>query len=147
MARLSLNCSCGWNFFIPGTTPGHEVTCPSCGQVVRIPGRKPGQATPQSAGEIALEVQRRQSRFKIFIGALVAAVIAIAAGAALFMGGSSSSDPDSVDKKRNDDLTRFGDSSSHPIKSPRLQPAPTESDPLPTAAPTPPPLYTAAQIL
>ena len=40
MARLSLNCSCGWNFFLPSTTPGHEVACPSCGQNVRVPGRK-----------------------------------------------------------------------------------------------------------
>ena len=41
MARIALNCSCGWNFFIPGSTAGHEVTCPSCGQRydLRLAGR------------------------------------------------------------------------------------------------------------
>src|SRR5579862_1638228 len=94
MARLSLNCSCGWNFFIPGTTPGHEVTCPSCNQNVRIPGRKPGQATPQSAGEIALEVNRRQSRIKMIIGAAVAGFF--------MMGGKSSPEEESGTSKGRD---------------------------------------------
>jgi hypothetical protein len=78
MARISLNCSCGWNFFIPGSTPGHEVNCPSCAQTVRIPGRKPGKdGTPMTAGDIAYEVQRKQSLVKMMVGGGIVAVIAI----------------------------------------------------------------------
>ncbi len=43
MARIALNCSCSWNFFIPGSTTGFEVVGPSCGHSVRIPGRPPGK--------------------------------------------------------------------------------------------------------
>ena len=78
MARISLNCSCGWNFFVPGSTPGHEVTCPSCAQTVRIPGRKPGKdGAPMTAGDIAHEVQRKQSLVRMLIGGGVVAVIVI----------------------------------------------------------------------
>src|SRR5579859_7749199 len=102
MARLSLNCSCGWNFFIPGTTPGHEVTCPSCNQNVRIPGRKPGQSAPQTAGEIALEVHRKQSRIKMIIGACVAALLALGIVGYFSLGGKSSSDEDSGTGEKRD---------------------------------------------
>jgi hypothetical protein len=149
MARLSLNCSCGWNFFIPGTTPGHEVTCPSCGQVVRIPGRKPGQSAPQTAGEIALEVQRRQSRVKMVIGAAIAAVIVIAAGAAFFMRGSSEPDDEGKGRDKTDrGLTRLGDSGGDKgrKKDPFAVPPGQKENDLPPAPPEPPPLYSAAQI-
>jgi hypothetical protein len=148
MARLSLNCSCGWNFFIPGTTPGHEVSCPSCAQVVRIPGRKPGQATPQTAGEIALEIQRKQSRIKMMIGAAIAAVIAVAAGAVFFFGGKSTPDDDGRGQtgKTDRDLTGLGGSSSSSSKNP-FRPAPTPEPDLPAPPPGPAPLYTTAQVL
>ena len=58
MARIALTCGCGWNFFVPGTTPEHEVSCPSCSQPVAIPGRKPGDV-PLTPGEIAGRIQRR----------------------------------------------------------------------------------------
>ncbi|HVR84796.1 MAG TPA: hypothetical protein VMU54_10835, partial [Planctomycetota bacterium] len=147
MARLSLNCSCGWNFFIPGTTPGHEVTCPSCNQNVRIPGRKPGQATPQTAGEIALAVHRKQSQLKMIIGACVAAVIALAVVGYLALGGKSSPEEDSRTADGKDPgLTGLGGSggpggSKNPFRSP-----PTSVPDLPALPPPPPPLYTAAQI-
>jgi len=150
MARLSLNCSCGWNFFIPGTTPGHEVTCPSCGQVVRIPGRKPGQSAPQTAGEIALQVQARQSRVKMIIGASIAAVIAIAVVAFFFVGGKSEPDEDGKGRDKTDrGLTGLGNSGPGDKtrkKDPfAVQPGQKEND-LPAAPLDPPPLYTAAQI-
>jgi hypothetical protein len=78
MARISLNCSCGWNFFIPGTTTGLDTRCPSCGQQVRIPGRKPGQDVSKSPGEIAAEAQGRQSLIRNAV--LAAAVLVIAGG-------------------------------------------------------------------
>jgi hypothetical protein len=81
MARISLNCSCSWNFFIPGTTTGHEVTCPSCGQSVRIPGRKPGQDVARSPGEIAAESQRRQGMARMAILTMAGSVVV---GVALF---------------------------------------------------------------
>jgi hypothetical protein len=151
MARVSLNCSCGWNFFIPGSTPGHEVACPSCGQVVRIPGRKPGQAGPQTAGEIAAEVHRRQSRMKAIIGASVAAVLAIGVGAAFFMGGKSSSEDDSTKSDKPDRLTGFGTSGGGNGGKNGGKPNPfASSEPsdigLPPPPPPPPPLYTAAQV-
>ena len=59
MARIALTCGCGWNFFIPGSTPGLETTCPSCGKFVAIPGRKPGMENPLTPGEIAARLQRR----------------------------------------------------------------------------------------
>lgn len=77
MARISLNCSCGWNFFIPGTTTGHETSCPSCAQSVRIPGRKPGEHTAKSAGEVAAEAQQRQGMIR---NAVLAAVVLVVAG-------------------------------------------------------------------
>jgi len=150
MARLSLNCSCGWNFFIPGTTPGHEVTCPSCGQVVRIPGRKPGQSAPQTAGEIALEVNRRQSRVKMIIGAAIAAIIVVAVGAVFFLGGKSEPDEDAKGgDKKGRDLTGLGNSGpggkSRPNNPFATPPGNSEID-LPPAPPPPPALYSAAQI-
>ena len=75
MARIALNCHCGWNFFIPGTTPGLETACPSCGALVHIPGRKPGMEVPLTPGEIAANVQKRVGaiRFLLFATALAAA--------------------------------------------------------------------------
>lgn len=92
MARISLNCSCGWNFFIPGTTGGHEVDCPSCGQSVRIPGRKPGQVAASSPGEIAAQKQRQQNAIKFLIGAALLVLLG-GVGVAFFLGRSSVPEP------------------------------------------------------
>jgi hypothetical protein len=154
MARLSLNCSCGWNFFIPGTTGGHEVACPSCGQNVRIPGRKPGQSAPMTAGEIALEVQRKQSTTKAIIGAAVAAVIVIAVVAFFFVGGKSSSEDEGKtgDAKGGGSLTGLGSSSGsgtggrqNPFHSGASSSSSSSEIDLPKIAPESP-LYSAAQI-
>jgi hypothetical protein len=75
MARIALNCSCSWNFFIPGSTTGFEVVCPSCGQAVRIPGRTPGKDLPRSAGAVAAENERRQQILRFAVGAAAAAVL------------------------------------------------------------------------
>jgi|SRR5882672_5108077 len=93
MARLSLNCSCGWNFFVPGTTQGHQINCPSCGQAVRIPGRKPGQAGAQSAGDIALQIQRKQAAMKMMIGGGILAVVIIGVLLAITFGSSAPPPP------------------------------------------------------
>jgi hypothetical protein len=68
MARIALTCDCGWNFFIPGSSPGHEVTCPSCSRTVSIPGRKPGMDVPLSAGAIAARIQRRAATRRLLAG-------------------------------------------------------------------------------
>jgi hypothetical protein len=61
MARIALKCDCGWNFFVPGSTPGWEITCPSCTRLVSIPGRTPGMDAPLSPGELAAKIQRRHA--------------------------------------------------------------------------------------
>jgi hypothetical protein len=78
MARIALTCGCGWNFFIPGSTPEHEVTCPSCGQPVAIPGRRPGEV-PLTPGGIAARLQQRAA---IVRAALMLVGIAVFGGAA-----------------------------------------------------------------
>jgi hypothetical protein len=102
MARLSLNCSCGWNFFIPGSTPGHEVNCPSCAQTVRIPGRKPGKDLPMSAGEIAGQKQNQQRIIRMMVGIGVLVVIVAGIVLAFSMGSSapqeSAAGPETKDK-------------------------------------------------
>src|SRR6185503_12467871 len=104
-ARIALNCSCGWNFFIPGSTAGHEVTCPSCGQTVRIPGRKPGQPVPTSAGAIAAERQRAQRNLKMLVGLGVAGVIAAGVIIAFSLGSKPPEDTTSGADAKNDKLT------------------------------------------
>jgi len=79
MARIALTCGCGWNFFIPGSTPEHEVTCPSCSQPVAIPGRRPGEV-PLTPGGIAARLQQRAA---IVRAALMLVGIAVFGGAAL----------------------------------------------------------------
>ena len=92
MARISLNCSCGWNFFIPGSATGYETSCPSCGQSVRIPGRKPGQNPAKSAGEVAAEAQQRQGLIRY--GILAAAVLIVAGIIGFFVARTPAPEPD-----------------------------------------------------
>src|SRR5262245_23997807 len=144
MARISLNCSCGWNFFIPGSTPGHEVTCPSCAQTVRIPGRKPGVDGPTSAGDIAAEIQRKQSLVRMLVGGGVVAVIAIIVLVVLSMGSKPPEDPGAIAENRDRGLPGLpgtGQSGQAKVNRPALQPLD-----LPPPPPPPPPLFTAGQI-
>src|SRR5688572_634730 len=147
MARISLNCSCGWNFFIPGSTPGHEVNCPSCAQTVRIPGRKPGKdGQPMSAGEIAAEKQRQQGFVKMIVGGVVVAVIAIIVVVVMSMGSTPPEDPGEIADRRdrglpganNNNLPGGRKSNSVSNLPPAIELAPP--------VPPPPPKYTAAQI-
>src|SRR6185369_8774612 len=109
MARISLNCSCGWNFFIPGSTPGHEVSCPSCAQTVRIPGRKPGKdGAAMTAGDIAAEVQRKQSLVRMLIGGGVVAVIAIIVIVVMSMGSKPPEDTGEISHTRDKGLPGLG---------------------------------------
>jgi len=135
MARIALNCTCGWNFFLPSTTPGHEVACPSCGQNVRIPGRKPGDAVPTSAGAIAAGIQQKQRTIKMLIG--VGVLVLIVAGVLVFLssGGPPPPPPPSA--------------SNEPRSTPRTPtPRPAAPDARPTAPQPPPetPLFTADQL-
>ena len=80
MSRIALTCGCAWNFFIPGSTPGHEIACPSCGRTVAIPGRKPGMGPPLTPGEIAARMQQRAAAVQ-----LVVLLIVVTAGGGAFM--------------------------------------------------------------
>ena len=75
MARISLKCKCGWSFFIAGSTQGHQVTCSSCGALVAIPGRVPGQAV-LTPGELAAR-KIQQAKMKKMIAGIVGGVIVI----------------------------------------------------------------------
>jgi hypothetical protein len=133
MARISLNCSCGWNFFIPGSTSGYETSCPSCGQVVRIPGRKPGQHPAKSAGEVAAEAQQRQGLIRYAV--LAAAVLILAGVVGLFLARMPAREPDPPPSGR-----------IRPLPPPRVEPSrpPTTTPPvrveLPEADPDPKPV-------
>lgn len=143
MARISLNCSCGWNFFIPSTTGGHEINCPSCGQNVRIPGRKPGQAGPMSAGDIALEVSRKQDRIRMLVIGSIVGVIAIGIGLWLAFRSPSTPDPEIADHKAKE-TNPFAPPKPSPSKS--SAPAPVQPvDPLPGPSATAP-LYNSNQV-
>lgn len=140
MARLSMKCPCGWNFFLPGTTTGHEVNCPNCGQSVPIPGRKPGDDVPQSAGALAARIQRRQSLIKL--GLAGAVLIAAGIGVAVFINSSSKPLP-------LEDDPRGPREGAPPVQAQRPVPRPASppSSDAPPAPAAPPPLYTAAQII
>jgi hypothetical protein len=137
MARLNLTCACGWNFFLPSSTTGHQVSCPSCGEFVPIPGRKPGEDVPQSAGALAARIQRKQSLLKaVILGGIVAAV-AIAAAVTLSMRGRPATEDDSG----------VGAPTATPRPAPRATPPPAPTGDVPPIPASPPPLFTGAQIL
>lgn len=142
MARVSLNCSCGWNFFIPGSTPGHEVACPSCGQTVRIPGRKPGQDVPLTAGAIAAEKQRQQKMIKLMVGVGALVVVAAVTIILFSMGSEPPPDPNALADGADQGLTGLG----APRGARKAMRDPILDAPPPPPPPPPPALYNAAQI-
>lgn len=77
MARISLKCGCGWNFFIAGSAQGHETACPNCGDAVPIPGRKATGEGPKAPGVIAAEKQARQKQVVLLV-CVGAAVLLVA---------------------------------------------------------------------
>jgi hypothetical protein len=146
MARVSLNCSCGWNFFIPGSTPGHEVSCPSCAQTVRIPGRKPGQNPAMSAGEIAAATQAQQRTIKLLVG--VGILVVVVAGTIIaFSGRSTPPEENTISDRREDGLPGMKRGPATPNKI-------IKRDPLLDAPPPPPtvdktvntPAYSSTQV-
>ena len=88
MARIPMNCPCGWNFFISDGTPGWQVACPSCGRMVPIPGRAAGKS-PESHADIAREKARRR-RSLLWWGAGVGAAAVMALLIFLTSGGGES---------------------------------------------------------
>jgi hypothetical protein len=144
MARISLNCSCGWNFFIPGSTPGHEVSCPSCAQTVRIPGRKPGKdGAVMTAGDIAAEVQRKQSLVRMLIGGGVVAVIAIIVIVVMSMGSKPPEDTGEISHNRDKGLPGIGGTGGTAKTVPKSFSTPPD---LPPPPPPPPKAYDGPQI-
>lgn len=141
MARISITCKCNWNFFIPSTTPGYELTCPNCSELVRIPGRKPGDAVPQTAGEIALNIQRKQARVRMIIGAAAAAVVVAVVAVVMLTRSKELTDEDLHGIAPERDVL----STPRPKPPPRPPAPPPVADPVP-AAPAPAALYTPAQI-
>ncbi len=94
MARISLNCKCGWNYFIPESAQGFETPCPNCGEPVRIPGRRPGQQV-LPPGQLASRKVRQQRMIVLLIGAFAGIVVlGIILVVVLSSGGSSSPDPE-----------------------------------------------------
>ncbi|HEX7897918.1 MAG TPA: hypothetical protein VF950_09175 [Planctomycetota bacterium] len=87
MARISLKCGCGWNFFVPGTVQGHETPCPNCGDAVNIPGRKASEGGPKSPGVIAAEKQAKQRQVVLLVSA-AAAILLISVILLMVSGGS-----------------------------------------------------------
>lgn len=142
MARIALNCSCGWNFFIPGSTPGHEVTCPSCAQTVRIPGRKPGKDMPITAGEIAAQKQRQQGAIRLMIGAGLAVAVAAGVILAFTMGSKPPEEPGANEPKDRGGL--INNSGVKPKQPSR--PGTLLSDEPPAPPPAPGPIYNNAQV-
>src|SRR5262245_20929058 len=143
MARISLNCSCGWNFFIPGSTPGHEVSCPSCAQTVRIPGRKPGKdGTPLTAGDIAAEVQRKQGLVRMLIGGAVVAVIAIVVILVMSSGTKPPEENEISHNPREKGLPGVSNTGSGGSSAPKFSAPPA----LPPPPPPPPKIYDGPQV-
>ena len=136
MARLNLTCACGWTFFLPGSTTGHQVTCPSCGEYVPIPGRKPGDDGPQSAGALAAQIQLKQSLIKALILGGIITAVAVGVWVTSSMRGRPSAEQDSG---------VVASSGTPRPASPRTAPAAPAND-LPPIPASPPPLYTGAQI-
>ncbi len=142
MARIALECTCGWKFFIAGSAQGWEYPCPNCGLAVPIPGRKVGQAGFATAGHLAAEKEKgwKMARIAIGLGAvLVVGIIVIV----VVMSGSDSKTYDEgpiTDPSRSSG-SGLRSSSSMPPPPPPPPPS-SSSDPL--RPPPPPRVDTAA---
>jgi hypothetical protein len=97
MPRLALTCSCGWKFFIPDSTQGHEVTCSSCGQPVPIPGRKMGEEV-LSPGMLAAKKNRREAQIKLLIGLGVGVAVLVVVLVMVMGGGGQKHETDEVER-------------------------------------------------
>ncbi len=91
MARIALECTCGWKFFVAGSTQGWEVPCPNCGLAVRIPGRRVGEAGFATAGHLAAEREKGWKMARLAIGLGAVAVVGIIIVVVLMSGGPSPS--------------------------------------------------------
>lgn len=127
MARIALTCGCGWNFFIPSSTPGLETACPSCSRPVSIPGRKPGMEIPLTPGELAAKIQRRAGLVRSLV---LLGLAGAAAGGFLYW-----KDSRPVEEPTEPHLSRTPPPIVHrptaPVLEPLPPPVPTAPDPLP----------------
>ena len=128
MARIALKCACGWNFFVPGSTQGAETPCPSCGDAVAIPGRKPGQGEAKPPGLRAAERQARQRLVALLAGLVVAIVVVVA----VLLTGSGGGGQDAVDDRPSDPRSPLVDRRPTSVGRPV---APDRRPVLPDAAP------------
>jgi hypothetical protein len=110
MPRIALNCRCGWNFFIPDSTQGSEVPCPSCGEGVRVPGRKPGQQA-MAPGLLAAAKARQQQMTRLLIGVGAAIVVVGVVLVIVLMSGGSSDDAADAGPRPNYGIGGMGESS------------------------------------
>ena len=128
MARISLKCDCGWAFFVPGSTQGHEAPCPNCGQSVDIPGRSASDGPARSPGAIAAEHQARQKKTVLLISAGVVAALALVAFLLLGSGAPPPEEPAAPPRRSIADKPQ--PHSSIPSSGTSSAAAPTERKPL-----------------
>jgi hypothetical protein len=127
MARISLKCVCGWNFFIPGTAQGHEAPCPNCGDAVVIPGRKATAGGPKAPGVIAAEKQAKQKMVVLLVSA--AAAILLVSVILLMMGGGPAPDPAGGDHGGSSVAANAGPKTTKTTTPPYRPPTTPESTP------------------
>lgn len=127
MARISLKCVCGWNFFVPGTAQGHEAPCPNCGDAVPIPGRVAGKDGPKSPGVIAAENQAKQRQVVLLVSA-AAAILLVSVVLMIVTSGSSAPPEDDAGTSGSNVTAKPGPKPRSDV--PRYVPPPP-SDPTP----------------
>lgn len=86
MARIKLKCSCGWSFFVAGTTQASQVACPNCNGFVPIPG-KDDVGSPLSAGQLASKTRTRAKMIRLLVGMSAGLVVVIVLLVVVLSGG------------------------------------------------------------
>jgi hypothetical protein len=137
MARIAMECKCGWKFFIAGSTQGWEQPCPNCGLAVRIPGRKVGDKTFATAGALAAEKEKGWKMARLAIGLGLVLVVGVLLLIVFMSGGSPAPQDYSsgpiTDVQRSTGSALRRDSNMPPPPPP---PPPTDADlPKPPSAP------------
>src|SRR4030095_4039594 len=117
---------------------------PSCAQTVRIPGRKPGKdGASMTAGDIAHEVQRKQSLVRMLVGGGVVAVIVIIVVVVMSMGSKPPEENNEISTTRDRGLPGLSSSSGSARSAPKPFSAPPD---LPPPPPPPPKVYDGPQV-
>ncbi len=133
MSRIALECRCGWHFFITETTDAPQVACPSCGDLVAIPGRGGrGFSGPRTPGQIAREKSAQQRTLMLL--AFTGVAILVAAGALFFLWNRGDVEPRYDSSGITPDGTGTGVKDPKDVRKPERPPQP----PLPPEPPRPP---------